>query len=638
MIIFFFLIFFLSFSQALAQEIQLEEIVVTATKVEELKKDLPYSVQVITKEDIKTSVAKDVGDLLIESAIGHVSKQPGSFTQFYLRGLGLGVNPLTSRNLILINGLRTATINIAMIPVDDIERVEIVKGPASALYGSNAMGGVINIITKKASDEGIHGYVGVEGGSWLRRKVTGELNLKKSNLDAYLLMIRADGDDYDTKGYGSYKNTGYNEENLSLRVGYEFLKDNRFSFGFKHYRGWEIGSPGNILLPTEKDYVDHSLDSIDLAYETKSFKTAYYLSKRKYEFHDNMWGEVYLYTTNSQGLSIQKVFNLNEHRILVGGEWNRIKLENENDLSPPFQPKSKYDNYGIFSEMKISITKSLILTAGARYDYFKNEISHTPNMPVIPKKENLDHITLRGGIVYKFTDTLSLRANAGTGFRAPSPDEYAGEYILWGARYVGNPSLKPEKNINCEVGLNFYQSDFNGDFTFFHSNFRDKISGYFDTNLNAYTYKNSDRATIQGWEINLSYDLKNLLGLKFSLEPFTNITYHTRFSDSDGKPLLATPKWLGAFGIRAHGKNWDTRLIANYIGDENVNYFNPITWQSKIIKKSDFTVFNFKALYKPVKKLEFSLGIENLFDRAYEYVSDYPMPRRTITAGMKWLF
>lgn len=636
----FILILLISVQQAVAQETNFDEIVVTATRVEEPKKDVPYSVQVISKDEIKNSVAKDVGDLLIESAIGNVSKQPGSLTQFYLRGLGLGPTPLTSRNLILINGLRTATVNVAMIPVDDIERVEIVKGPASVLYGSNAMGGVINIITKKATEEGIHGYLGVEGGSWLRRKVIGELNIKKSNFDAYLLMSRSEGDDYDNK-YEKYKNTGYNEENLSLRVGYEFLKDNRFSIGFKHYRGWEIGSPGSILAPTEKDYVDHSLDSIDFTYETKSFKAAYYLSKRRYEFHDDIsdgWGGIYLYKTDSQGLSIQKVFNFNEHRIIIGGEWNRVELKNENTPPPPYQPKSKYDNYGVLSEMKVSITKDLSLTAGARYDYFENEVSSTPNMTVIPKKENLDHLTVRGGVVYKFTDALFLRANAGTGFRAPSPDEYAGEYILWGTRYVGNPSLKPEKNINYEAGFNFYQSDFNGNFAFFHSKFKDKILSYFDTNLNAYSYKNSDRATIQGWELNLSYDLKNLLGLNFSIEPFTNITYHTRFSDSDGKPLLATPKWLGAFGIRAHGKNWDTRLIANYVGDENINYFNPITWQSKIIKKSDFTVVNLKALFRPIKELEFSLGIENLFDRAYEYVPDYPMPRRTISVGMKWLF
>jgi len=114
---------FLLFSQpAFAEETQMEEIVVTATRIEEPKKDVPYSVQSITEEDIKTSVAKDAGDLIAESAAGYVSKYPGAHTTFYLRGFGGGVDPTQARNLILINGFRTATINLAQIPVDDIER------------------------------------------------------------------------------------------------------------------------------------------------------------------------------------------------------------------------------------------------------------------------------------------------------------------------------------------------------------------------------------------------------------------------------------------------------------------------------------------------------------------------------------
>lgn len=630
----FLIIFFLFLlpSQSLSQEQQLEEIVVTATRVEEPIRDVPYSVQIISREEIKTSVAKDAGDLIVESAVGHVSKQPGELTTFYLRGHGIsGLSPLDSRTLLLINGLRTATANIAMIPIDDIERVEIIKGPASVLYGSNAMGGVVNIITKKATEEGFHGSIGLEGGSWNRRKATGEFQFKKSNFDAYLSLSRSDGDDYETKKYGRYKNTGYNNESLSLRVGYEFLTDNRVSFGFKHYRGWEIGSPGSLSWLTPKDYVDHSLESFDIGYETKTFKTGYYFSKREYEYHDE-WGGISLYKTKSQGVTFQKVFNISEHRLILGGEWNRVELENENTPPPPSQPKSKYDNFGLFSEGKIQIIKNLYLNLGARYDYFENELISTPGMTMTPKKENLDYLTVRGGAVYKLTDFLALRANAGTGFRAPSPTEYAGEYVTPWGKYIGNPSLKPEKSINYEGGLNFYLSGFNADFAFFHSVFKDKIQRYFNSDLNANTYKNLDKATIQGWELNLSYDLKNPLALNFSFKPFANITYHTRYSDSDGKSLLFTPKWLGAFGIRAHGKNWDTRLIANYVGDEYVNF------KSSIVKKSDFTVVNFKALYRPIKEVEVSLGIENLFDRAYEYVLGYPMPRRTFTAGMKWLF
>ncbi|MDI6714475.1 MAG: TonB-dependent receptor [Thermodesulfovibrio sp.] len=635
-------LFFIS-NQLSAQESQLEEIVVTATRIEELKKDVPYSVQIIKQEEIKTSTGKNVGDLIIESAIGHISKDPGQLTTFYLRGFGGGLDPTSARNLILINGFRTATINLAQIPVDDIERIEILKGPASVLYGSNAMGGVINIITKEAKEEGIHGSLGVEVGSWERRKASGEIQLKKSQFDAYLFLSRSDASDYKVKDYGVYKNTGYNDETVSFRLGYEFIKDSKISFGFKHYRGWEIGSPGSIVSPTPRDYVDHSLDSFDIIYKTPTFQAGYYLSKRKYESHDNTWGSgIYLYKTDSQGVSLQKFFDFAEHRIIFGGEWNEVKLENRNEKSSPYQPDSRYQSLGAFSELRLSFDKLLIFIGG-RYDYFENEIFPTPGMQTIPRAENLDHITVRGGVVYKFNDSLSLRANVGTGFRAPSPTEYAGEYIFEKRRYIGNPSLKPEKSINYEGGFSFSKSGFNTDFTFFHSIFRDKIVSYLDTALNVntykyYKYKNEEKATIQGWELNASYNLKEALSINFSLEPFINITYHTRYSDSNGKTLLATPKWLGSFGLKAFREKWQMRIIANYYGDENINYYDPITWSSKIVKKPDFTVVNFKALYNPIKSLELSFAIENLLNRKYEFNIGYPMPERTFAFGMKWLF
>jgi len=132
----------------------MEEVVVTATRVEEPKKDVSSSVQIITAEDIKSSTAKDAGDLIAFSGVGHIHKYSGALTgMIEIRGLTTDAmsDPLTSRVLVLVNGSNAGTVNLAKIPVDDIERIEIVKGPASVLYGSSAMGGVINIITKQGA-------------------------------------------------------------------------------------------------------------------------------------------------------------------------------------------------------------------------------------------------------------------------------------------------------------------------------------------------------------------------------------------------------------------------------------------------------------------------------------------------------
>lgn len=105
----------------------------------------------------------------------------------------------------LINGNRAGTVNLATIPVDDIKRIEIVKGPASVLYGSSAMGGVINIITKQGKEAGIHGSVGAEAGSWKYWKTKGELNGKKGVFDFYISASRSAMDEYSARNYGKIK-------------------------------------------------------------------------------------------------------------------------------------------------------------------------------------------------------------------------------------------------------------------------------------------------------------------------------------------------------------------------------------------------------------------------------------------------
>lgn len=265
----------------------LEEIVVTATMIEEPKKDVPASVQIITQEDIKNSTAKNAGDLISEASIGHVHKYPGALTSsIALRGLRTNLfSDLKSRVLVLINGHRAGTVNLAKIPVEDIERIEIVKGHASVLYGSSAMGGMINIITKQGK-EGIHGSMGGEIGSWDYWKSIAELNGKKGPFDFYLTVSRSASGDYETKDYGKIENTGYDDETVSARFGYRLFDGHHVSIGYQHWKGWEIGSPGARYDPDPDDYSDKGRDSFDVGYKTESFNAKYYLIKDRDEWHE----------------------------------------------------------------------------------------------------------------------------------------------------------------------------------------------------------------------------------------------------------------------------------------------------------------------------------------------------------------
>ncbi len=645
------------FTSAFSEEniVSLEQIVVTATRYEEPAQDVSSSVQIITHEDIKNSIAKNAGDLISQSSIGHIHKYPGLLTSSIgLRGLRTDLfDDLKSRVLILVNGHRAGTINLAKIPVEDIERIEIVKGPASVLYGSSAMGGVINIITKGGKEEGIHGSVNGEIGSWQYWKTQAELNGKKGAFDFYLTFSRSASDDYEAKDYGKIENTGYNDETVSARIGYKFFDKHHVSIGYQHWKGWKIGSRGPSYSPDPDDYSDKGRDSFDVAYKTESFNAEYHLIKDRDEWHEGrtagLWetpNSIDLKKVDTQGTTLQKTFSIGDHRIIIGGQWDRIEVESSSSIGAPYNPNSRYDSYGAFTDGRLSLfNKRLLLNAGVRYDYFENEILVTPGITSLkPKKEEIDNVTLRGGLVYKLTDDLNFKGNIGTAFRAPAPDELATDYVSsYGTRYRGNPYLKPEKSISYDVGINYSKGLFKGEFIFFHTEFKDKILTYYDGSLDAVTFKNVDGARIQGIEGSFSYDVGLALGSKISIEPFANITYHTRYSSKDeieiksyGKTLLYTPKWTGAFGIRAGQDKWEAKLIANYTGDEKVQDWS--TYPYPVVEKGDFTVVNLKGSYRPFRNVEIMVSIENLFDRVYEYAQHYPMPRRTVVVAIKWMF
>ncbi|MBW2648890.1 MAG: TonB-dependent receptor, partial [Deltaproteobacteria bacterium] len=139
------------YAQEGSDSVTMEEVVVTAGRVKEKKKEITTNATIIDEEEIKNSSATDLGDLLAEKGIGHIHKYPGISTSVGIRGFrtdATGVD-LAGKVLILLNGRRAGTGNAAKIMTKNVERVEIIRGPASVQYGSAAMGGVVNVITKQ---------------------------------------------------------------------------------------------------------------------------------------------------------------------------------------------------------------------------------------------------------------------------------------------------------------------------------------------------------------------------------------------------------------------------------------------------------------------------------------------------------
>ncbi len=637
---------------------KMEEMVVTATRIEEPKKDVSSSVQIITAEDIKNSTAQDAGDLIAESGVGHTINYKGFLNAMTeVRGLTTDVmgDPLLSRVLVLVNGSNAGTVNLSKIPVDDIERIEIVKGPASVLYGSGAMGGVINVITKKGRG-GFHGSVGGEGGSFGYWKAGAEAGGKQDRLDYYVTANRSGQGDYRVPDLGKIDNSAWKAEDVSTRLGYTLFNDHRVSVGFQHMKAWDVGFQGATYDPDPDNYGKKSRDNVDVNYEAPSFKAKYYHVWDTDENHTNPGGmvsgpgnsEIATIDRYSQGANLQKTFSIGDHRVIVGGQWDRITTKEQINDRAPYYPDSQYDSYGAYSEGRLSLfDKRLLLSAGVRYDYFQNELSTTPGLTVVPRTDHLDHVTPRGGAVFKLTDALSLKGNLGSAFRAPSPLELASDYVLdYGGGFlvhtIGNPNLKPETSVTWDVGVDYAKGPFKGDFTFFHTDFRDKIVSNTDYVLMETTYKNADSATIEGLELNAAYDIGHALRLGVILEPYVHATYRIKYLQEVSGVESRMPDiaaWTAAGGIRAGQKNWDARVNVSYHGPEDTTDWNPSSPTfGQLITKGGFTVVSLKGSYRPIKHLELTASIENLFDQRYEYALGYPMPGITFVGGAKILF
>lgn len=308
----------------------------------------------------------------------------------------------------------------------------------------------------------------------------------------------------------------------------------------------------------------------------------------------------------------------------------------------PYEPSNRYNSYGGFGELRLGLLdKRLLLNTGLRYDYFEMEMLPTRNMTITPRKEDFSNLTKRVGFVYKLKEELRIKGNIGEAYRAPSPLELTHQYQNTTTRVwlMGNPDLAPEKSTTYDGGIEYSEDFFKGGFTFFHTDYKDKITQYYNGTVN--TYKNIPGAVIQGIESNTSYDAGFAYGLSVSIEPFANITYYTKYAVDDesekakyGETLLDTPKWAGSFGVKVSQEKWEGRLIAKYIGEQKVQ--DTKVSGVKIIDKGDFTVVDIKVSYRPIEALEIKASVENLLDTAYEYAIYYPMPARTFFAGLTY--
>lgn len=496
--------------------IQTNQIVVSAGKFEQKIEDLTVSTVVLSPEIIRKKNYVTIDELL-----RNISGIQMNLEQVSIRGSSGYSKGAGARVLVAINGLPiysgdSGDIVWELIPTNDIERIEIIKGPASSLYGSSAIGGVINIITKSVSNNALtnfRSYVGFfdkpayEIWDWsnqYRRFFGTEITHSNSSVNfGYTFSIKKfDNDSYRQNDFYkrilSYAKLTYSlNETDNITFFGNYLNQNRGNFLY-----WK--NSRNALVPKDEEngntvksnrffsgLIYHNQFSDDLSAD---FKASYYRTK--------FTGYGIEVTTSTADLFRSEVlsnYKFNNKFILTSG----VELSTANISSNIFKNPSFYGGAAYF-QLEFHQIKNLIATLGTRFDLMK-----------LDTLEVKSAITPRFGLNYKLTNNFVLRSSIGTGFRAPTPSEvFTTAGVGGGIDVIENPNLTYETSLSFEVGASYtLKNQFSLDAAFYQTEYNNFIEPNL-TKEGDIQFINLPKARIQGFEF--LFDLKITTDLSVS--------------------------------------------------------------------------------------------------------------------------
>jgi outer membrane receptor for ferrienterochelin and colicins len=519
--------------------LELGSIVVSASKYEQRVSDLPVSADVIPSNEFSQKNFSN-----FEDALRYAPGVKMTSDQISIRGSSGYSRGAGSRVVLAIDGIPMYTGDTGetiweTIPVAAIKRVEIIKGAVSSLYGSSAIGGVVNVITKDIPSSPktyISSYIGFYDEPvypewrWTNnlRSFNG-LTIAHSrqfqNFKLEASLTRLEDQSYEQNGFfhkylGFFKGIYDFSGNSSLT----FLAStfNKTSGNFIYWR-----DSRNALVPpvqNEGQVVNTNRYLFGLIY--KGLLNENFIYNIKTSYYRNNWddGSVPLNesTSNLYRLEVQSNGKISDNIILTSGIDGVTSNVKSTLFGNPYLLQS-----GIYTQADLSFNFPLILTLGIRYDFSKLDTLKSTNA-----------ISPKAGLNYKLTDKITLRSSFGTGFRAPSLAEAFTSTTASGITVKPNPGLKPEKNFTTDFGINYHPiNELNFDASFFWNEYRDFIEPGVDPNDGFIVFSNLTKARIQGMELNSDFGILNN-SLLFSV----HYTYLWARNLNTNEPLKYRPR------------------------------------------------------------------------------------------------
>lgn len=621
------------------QEFALEDMVVTATRTESKMVDVPVNTTVISAEKIADRHYLDVADVLkdvpgatvMDTGVGAYEKK------VVLNG--------DERVLVLVDGKRVnidmgtmsrASYDLNQMPdVSLIERIEVVKGHGGALYGSDAVGGVVNIITKKVDHS--YGKVSMGFGSHQARDAKAMYTIKEGKTGVMVAASKY------KQGYHEYKDakteankrwpaaSTYENEKVSVKLSQELSETSNLELGydFSKFEGvrsysTKAKSASFSNKKTNDFYAKYNWTVND---KDQGFIQLY---RNKYDYYNA--GDMYETDT---GFEAQQNITLSDNnRLVVGASYRKAKALN----ATSYTAEKSINNKAVFVSDQWEFAPSWTLDAGVRYDKHSTAGSKT---------------TWSAGLNKKFDENSHAYFNWGQVFKAPTLDDlyYYSYYYDDRNKYTyesyGNPNLKPEKGDTWTIGYGTKIADKTSvNISYFQSKLEDAID--WDTtnsdNASVSIVRNVDKQKKNGMELSVAHELNDNWDLEAS---YTYV--RVRNDNNDGSGYVRDNNYIPnmyRFGVRYHDDLWNADLFLR--GGSGADTSGANDRHGNYIQKyvdSNYVTLDMSVSYKASKDLSFYAKGYNLLNKAYaesagavNYAYSYPAQGRRFIIGAEYTF
>jgi iron complex outermembrane receptor protein len=584
---------------ALHDTINLDEVIVTGTTIKVSKRSVPMAVSVVNNLQITESTETALlpilngrvpGLFVTERGVMGFGVASNAAGQISIRGIG---GSPTTGVLMLIDG-HPQFMGIFGHPLpdsyiaSDVERVEVIRGPGSILYGSNAMGGVINIITKKQTREGFNGSAHLMYGSFNTQKYMASGGYKKNKLSIFTSVNHDQTDGHRSNSEFSITN-GYTKLSYRLNDNVNISTD----FSLAHFKATDPGPDtansihgasldiirGYWSFTADNDYEKHS-GSVKLFYNFGEHKITDGFHSADVNYGLNIYESIKLFKGNSLtvGADYLNYGGLAENELAMGGDGTI------------FMDTTLYDA-GLYGFAQQTLFKQLTLNAGLRLQ--NHQVYGTELIPA-------------GGISWRFEKHTTWKVSIAKGFRSPTIQEL----YIWNH----NINLKPVTIMSYETGL--LQ-------TFFNQKLKLELTGYIVKgenliiNIPLVGLQNAGEVFNRGIEFAANANLTNNFGL--------NLTYSYINMES---PVYSTPK---------HHLFLSGNYILNRLRlTSSIQYVNNLDTDPSVkVSFQNYTLFNSKLSYQVWKYAELFISFENILNQKYENNRYYSMPGITVFGGIK---